>query len=184
MDDLDWLAHPATYGWIEAIGTAGAFIAAVIVLARQGSDRRREQASKVSATFGGATQEGTGQQTVKVTVLNSSAQPIYDVFGLVYGHEARDTLEDGSGDTIPAGDADDILIYHVDEDQLGRWRRVGVQFTDSAGRHWTRRATGRLVDRTRTVKRLRFADRTRSPLLRWLTWRLIFLHNRVFGPDH
>src|SRR3954454_18313250 len=138
----------ATSAWVavEAIGTSGALLVSASVFWSQLRDKRRDQASRVSAMFDGAVAEGTpGRHTVKVTVRNRSDQPIYDVFPVVAGHHHVGMEHGGS---VAGGATVSYDVLHVQQDDAGTWQRVGVLFMASSERHWTRLPNGRLVDRT------------------------------------
>jgi hypothetical protein len=148
-----------TWNAVEAIGTSGALLVAATALLGQVKDKRREQASKVSAVFGGATGEGNGKHTVRVRVTNRSDEPIYEVSCFVRGHQGHMPYGETRPFTLPGQGDGQYEIPEVQEDGLLYWREVGVHFRDAAGRHWTRFPDGHLRDRTRAVALLRWAEK-------------------------
>jgi hypothetical protein len=149
---VDWNA-------VEALGTTGALLVTGTALLGQVRERRVAQASKVSAVFGGATGEGGGKHKVMVAISNRSDEPVYEVTAIIAGHMHHMPYGETRPLTLPGhGDAQ-YALPGVQEDPLGDWQRVGVHFRDASGRFWTRLPDGRLRDRTRAVRVLRWADR-------------------------
>ena len=159
LQHIGWGDVPA---WAGAIGTVGALFAALRQIhhertARQRSEAQttaaaeRWQAERVSSWF------SEGQGGVYAMVLsNASHEPVYSVVVTL-------VLVAGAGpirgeDVAPATDISGGRA-HVAVVPPGRWRvaltdaywggmfrypGVEVAFTDSAGRHWVRRALGAL----------------------------------------
>lgn len=119
---------------IGALGTTGALIVAAFAYRRQVWDRRREQASQVTAERKNA--EGRGLAVVR----NHSALPIARIrlrYATNYGRENRDVRVNRRA--VPPGGALAIDL------PVETWTVSWVEFTDSAGRKWRRDSDGKLL---------------------------------------
>lgn len=179
-ETLTWLAE-ADFGdvptWLQVVATAAALLAAFRaagytkgLLERESDrDRRAEerevraQAERVSAWLvrrakrlptGGSYQPVVGWE-LRLSLLNSSRQPVYDVESsfttggkCVTQTDRLDILPPESEPVVrrlPEGAADELeaLVDESGEDDPSV-PRVEVSFTDAAGRRWIRDRHGRL----------------------------------------
>jgi len=153
MSDLQWGTVP---DWVAAVGTAGAFIAGGVLIAKelsaqhkQDEDARRAQASLVSAwatlqtsSFtvpGGPTSKGTG---AKVVIRNGSEQPIYNCGASLPSGQAF-----VPGLVPPETTVSDVLPYKpppgtIPLRSVGGEIAITVTFRDSNGRMWKRGPEG------------------------------------------
>lgn len=139
------IALGTTPDWIAAVGTAGALIAAVLLLRddrkvrrEQDDEKSRDQAQRIGTWM---TSDNYGY---RVHLRNASDLPIYNVtveFGTPAGHEPWS--ESSSWITLPPGGTDTILI-HADRSPTGAVTLYRTRFTDSAERSWERGASGQL----------------------------------------
>lgn len=177
---------PSAADWLSAIGTVGALLIGMVILAREQFDRRRAQARMVNAWAvevqpqRAETEEGVpiGRpdlgQTVVMTVVNASAEPVYDFLAWVRGNYACEAPHFGSMERriLPPGET---TVYsdnvELPASGLAGLPDVVITFRDSAGRRWQRLPDGKLdVDRLSPDRRL-------SPAERWRVFRLRHLPN-------
>lgn len=166
--------------WIAAIGTAGALLIGMFVLALEQRDRRRAQARQINAWAVDVqpkreeTEIGVlvGQEgnCVVVEVHNSSPEPVYDFHVWVHHNFASNSWVSGSQERsiLPPG-SHTIYVDGISIPQggLADMPYVDVTFRDTAGRRWQRLHSGEL-SRDRTSREGR--DRLRFLLRGW--WRL------------
>ncbi len=151
------MEDPTVADWIAAFGTGGALLLGMLVLFRDQSDRRRAQARQVNAwavevlskrerTETGAI-VGLEGNCVKVTALNNSLEPVYDMHVWVHHNYHPQAPRSGSHERsiLPPGSHD----IHVDgieipESGLAGLPYVDVTFRDTAGRRWQRLHNGDL----------------------------------------
>lgn len=149
LSSIDWGTAPA---WFGAIATSGALLITATVFLRQNTDRRTEQARRVSCwpveetdlrtqtERGLAINPGSGQ-SVRVTVRNASELPIYDVIAWVRFNYLPDSGASGSQDRVivPPGDTD-VWVDWVEfpEGGLAGDPHVDLTFRDASGKRWQR----------------------------------------------
>ncbi|GJM38421.1 MAG: hypothetical protein DHS20C19_17880 [Acidimicrobiales bacterium] len=143
--------------WLAAIGTVGALMTAILVLARDTLDRRRNQARKVNAwaveilpkrdrSDNGALVAMEGS-CVLVRALNTGEEPAYDFHVWVHHDFSPQSAIMGSHDrTILHPGSQDVYVDGVQlpEGGLASLPLVDVTFRDAAGRRWQRLHTGQL----------------------------------------
>lgn len=154
-------------GVYEAIGTVGAFTLATAVYVSSWRDRRREQASLVSAWI----EEDSGQvgvnelaHTYSLCLLNASEQPVHSLHVGALGPPRTEgvqhvpTLLPPGKLTIPADTGALAPIGLLDDLPAP----VTLAFTDLQGRRWHR------LDPRDRLRRCRFWHRHNEPRP-WLT---------------
>jgi hypothetical protein len=147
---------------VEAIGTVAAFLVGFASLAYEWAHRRgrekREQALSVSAWIESDSPEGG---KVAVVVLNSSDQPVYKFIALIVmiqgagwdtGEEAakyamQNWARNGPGAryVLPPGTTR-LMAGPWEGSDMHKRPGVEIAFTDTAGSHWVRRASGLLEE--------------------------------------
>ncbi len=143
--------------WIAAVGTAGALLIGMFVLAREQRDRRRSLARQVNAwavdvqpkrdeTETG-TLVGMAGKCVVVEALNSGPEPVYDFHVWVHHDLAPNSGMIGSHERsiLPPG-SHTIYVDGVDipESGLADKPYVDLTFRDSGNRRWQRLYNGKL----------------------------------------
>jgi hypothetical protein len=143
---VDWGDVP---GWLSAVGTVGAFSIALVIYRQVVSDRRLEQARKVSAWSGAVVGTPDGRHVrVELWVRNLSDELISDVSARLVTLEDQDIGPAPKEWRYPGiGPGGEVRFEMVERRDLG-WEgidaaRVRLYFTDAAGRRW-RRFAGRL----------------------------------------
>jgi len=141
------LALGSVADWIAAIGTAGALIAAVVLLrddrrarATDDADHRRAQAESIGTWI---TADDIGGY--RLNLRNASDLPIYNATiccGTPSGHEPW-TVET-SWITVPPGETPTHAV-DADASPTGAVIVYWTRFTDSAGVSWQREASGVLT---------------------------------------
>lgn len=151
----------SSQAWV-AVGSIATAVAVIVALVQVYGERKSRleaetqgQASLVATWLGGRPPRGQAVPTgdLGVTLRNASSEPVYDVvvwLVLVQGAGPRSGEESAKvGGMRPATLA--ILPPGSYWSSVGGWSpgmyaRPGVEvaFTDAAGRHWVRRAHGRL----------------------------------------
>ena len=121
----------------------------------QANDRRREQASRVSASVVSVGLQDDRLLTIDVKVSNQSDRPIYEVSPVLARADPGATLRSETRRIIAGGESVELST----PDCSPTVPPVGVAFRDSAGRWWTRRVDGVLVDRTFSVRLIRWSHR-------------------------
>ncbi len=129
MDSTEGVA-----AWVEAVGTAGAFVIAVLIYAATVFDRRRAQARLIS----GWVQAAEGKPHPRELHLhNGSEQPVFELF--VQPQSGAGQAQALVPSLLPAGDR--IIIATTEEvggpDYLLPVP-INIAFVDSAGRRWVR----------------------------------------------
>lgn len=144
-------------GWIEALATVGALVAAIVAVRaswrvlgiEQARERdrlvegeRAEQADRVAAWL---------SLNPALTVLNGSSLPVYDVEIRIYGEDGEH-LTTGKWSVLAPGM---LELGAVALEPLGKYFRIDLAtrqrgslvmvFRDSAGRTWHRDAKGLLT---------------------------------------
>ncbi|MGY1773486.1 hypothetical protein [Blastococcus sp. SYSU D00813] len=143
---MDWGDVP---GWFSAVGTVGALAVALTIFRQSVSDRRQEQARKVSAWSGAVVVTPDGYHVrVPFQVRNLSDELITDVSARLVTLDDKDigpAPHDWKyADLEPGGTAGFTLEERLDLGWSGvDAARVRVVFTDAAGRRW-RRVGGQL----------------------------------------
>jgi hypothetical protein len=132
MTILSLPGDPVTY---EAIGTVGAFTIALVVYVGSTRDRRREQASRVSAWVE-AVAGSTGDVALKL--LNGSDQPVHDLYVTPTGSR-RSEAEPYVPAILPPGTqsipTDPGVVAATGYDLPAP---VDLVFADAFGRQWHR----------------------------------------------
>lgn len=121
---------PAAY---EAIGTVGAFTIALIAFLGSLRDRRREQASRVSAWF---QIRPESPKEIALMLLNASNQPVHNLFVTPTGRR-RDDAEPLMPAILPPG----TQVIPSAPEIVGAYNMphpADLVFTDSLGRDWHR----------------------------------------------
>jgi len=131
--------------WAGAIGTAGALIATVVIIASDKKRAKRQRANSlvswVAADPWGGTAQATGLMP-KVLLENTGEAPIlavhvfhFDGSGsyVQYGVESPGS-EHGS---LPAGASEEVEILNYG---YGKHDRLFLKFIDADNQHWTRDA--------------------------------------------
>lgn len=137
--------------WAGAIGTAGALIATVVIIA---SDRQREQRRRANALVSWVAADpwaGTEQATGKAPIVileNTDAYPILALHVYYFDGSGTYIVYDGAArgskhNTIPAGGSVEI---EIPEYQYGKHDRLFIKFIDANNQHWIRNAkTGKYL---------------------------------------
>lgn len=182
---------PNAADWLAAVGTVGAVLLGLFVLAREQRDRRKVQARSVNAWAVEVRPKrdrtelgvivGMSGKCVVVEAHNSSTEPVYDFHAWVHHNLAPDSGSMGSHEraVLPPG-AHTIFVDGVDipDGGLAHLPYVDVTFRDTAGRRWQRLYTGKLA-------RDRISREGMSRLLRfrivraWRRFRLRFIPQRT-----
>jgi hypothetical protein len=138
----------------QAAGTMLAFGAALVALVWEITSRRRErrraQATEVAGWYDSSTQE---HRVTPAHLINGSSVPVYQVvvsLVLVQGagpREGRQLREENGQDravldALPPGSW--ITYLGPGWAGMSRWPGIELAFTDAAGAHWLRPATGQL----------------------------------------
>ena len=133
--------------WVAAVGTAGALLAAVLLLRddrrvrrAQDDDKTREQAQRIGTWI---TTPDFSEYVINIR--NASDLPIFNVtveFGTPAGHELWS--EQTSWITLPPGESETAPVA-AEASPTGAVILYGTTFTDSAGRSWRRGAAGDLT---------------------------------------
>ena len=143
-----------------ALAATGVFGVTAATFRRQLKDRQREQADHVAAWIGEPATTAMLAPTpdpgpTPIALENSSAQPVYQAVVTLVFITGRAPYSDETGQRfrkllsiVPPG----RWTAEVNRWEPGGGRHPGVEiaFTDRAGRHWLRRATGDLIKLSRT----------------------------------
>lgn len=140
------IAYGSLPDWVAALGTAGALVAAVLLLRddrrvrrSQDEERNREQAERIGTWIA-----ASGSDSYVINLRNASDLPIYNVtveFGTPAGHDSWASAT--SWITMPPGETETAQVA-VAASPTGAVVLYGTSFTDSAGRSWRRDASGTL----------------------------------------
>jgi hypothetical protein len=127
--DIEW-SGPAT-DWIGSIGTALAFLVAAIGYVGSVRDKRREQASQVSAWIQPSDSDPAHRE---LRMLNGSRQPVFDLY-LPAGGKAEplvpQALPPGPPIIVPTSDSIGGPDYRLPTP-------MDIVFVDAADREWHR----------------------------------------------
>jgi len=168
-------AHWGDVGtWAGSVGTVGALFAALFGLKREADRRRadeqamiarahRAHAELISAWPTGSPRSwGSGERLIRIGVLNGSSEPVYEV--VIFLVDIQGGGAHSGEEWMASDDHARQARYRVVLGALppGRWAvtlpmdggwsapqaRPGaeISFTDRAGAHWLRRATGALQE--------------------------------------
>ncbi|MEU2333945.1 hypothetical protein ABZ608_10075 [Streptomyces sp. NPDC013172] len=143
--------HPNVTDWLTGVGTVGTLLFAVVTLAwdqwQRRRDRKRLQADQVSAWFISSNEDDSA-----VTILNTSGAPVYQVVvspvymkgdgHLFDGRQLNQTRRRTIG-VLPPGQFR-VSVDPFDNGML-RHPAVEIAFTDSSGRYWCRSGLGKLT---------------------------------------
>lgn len=140
------IAYGTLPDWVAAIGTAGALIAAVVLLRddrrirrAQDEEHTRDQAQKIGTWI-----TSSDFSVYVINLRNASDLPIYNVtveFGTPAGHDPWTSAT--SWITMPPGETDQAPVS-AEASPTGAVILYSTSFTDSAGRSWRRDASGDL----------------------------------------
>lgn len=123
---------PTVPDWVGAVGTAAAFMLAAIIFVIAERDRKRRQASLVSAWVESA---GDDSGRAVVHLVNGSGQPVYDV-----SLQAEKVIaEPLHYEVLPPEHREQIAAVADVASPLSTYGLgVTVRFTDASGRRWRR----------------------------------------------
>ena len=174
--DQLFLSQAVTAAWIAAISASLAFLVSLGVFSQQISDRRRKQASQVSAWVTKMDSSPTATTSVvHFTIANHSDEPVW---------KCQADIAHGKGDlwilhvatdqgVIPPRSSRGELTVNVKTShpewrastiEPGDYPMVLLHFVDASGRQWRRTMDGALLDLGRPQKR-------GSPWKRLRSWR-------------
>jgi hypothetical protein len=157
-----WTAVGAFGAVLAAVGTIAAFAIAFYQIFSERRARRKDdrtaQARRISGWIDGTLpdpSDAAAPLASPATLLNASDEPVYRVIAwLVLVQGAGPQTGEEMQQMAPFSPAMLAIlppgryVVRLPGDWGGMFRRPGVEvaFTDAAGRHWIRRATGRLEE--------------------------------------